>query len=137
MSDINPLRNPVILFDGVCNLCNRTVQFVIKRDKRNIFRFAALQSEAGQQILQNYKQDASDFSSFILFTDDVIYTKSTAALMVAKKLGSPWSLLYSLIIIPAFIRNSIYSFIAKRRYQWFGRTETCQLSDKAINSFFF
>jgi predicted DCC family thiol-disulfide oxidoreductase YuxK len=137
MSDFYQINNPIILFDGVCNLCNSTVQFIIKHDKKSLFRFASLQSETGQKILQDFKQDTSDFTSFILFADNTIYTRSTAALMVAKQLSSPWWLLYSLMIIPAFIRNSIYNFIAKRRYQWFGRTETCQLPDRRINSCFF
>lgn len=117
----------VILFDGVCNLCNSMVQFVIKKDSKKLFQFASLQSAYGQQILQKFKLPTTVLNSFVLLEDGKIYTKSTAALRVAKQLKGLWPLLYGFIIVPTFIRNGVYDFIAKNRYKWFGKQETCWL----------
>ncbi|WP_219932552.1 thiol-disulfide oxidoreductase DCC family protein [Perlabentimonas gracilis] len=116
----------IILFDGVCNLCNASVQFIIKRDKGDYFRFAALQSETGKAIANKY--DVSDnASSVILIENEKKYTESTAALKIAKKLSGLWPLLYLFIIIPPPIRNSIYRIIAKNRYRWFGKKDECMV----------
>jgi predicted DCC family thiol-disulfide oxidoreductase YuxK len=120
-------QHPVILFDGVCNFCNSSVQFVIKRDPKQQFRFASLQSEFGQQVLAQHQLPQNDFNSFILLQEGNIYTKSTAALKVAKQLSGLWPMLYGFIIIPPFIRNAVYSFIAQNRYRWFGKREACML----------
>lgn len=120
-------QHPVILFDGVCNFCNSSVQFVIKRDPKQQFRFASLQSEFGQQVLSQHQLPQNDFNSFILLQEGNIYTKSTAALKVAKQLSGLWPMLYGFIIIPPFIRNAVYSFIAQNRYRWFGKREACML----------
>jgi len=119
--------NPVILFDGVCNFCNSSVQFVIKRDPKNLFRFGALQGAYGQKVLANFNLPQNEFNSFILIQDGTLYTKSTAALRVAKQLSGAWPLLYFFIIIPPFIRNAVYNFIAQNRYRWFGKKEACIL----------
>lgn len=117
----------VILFDGVCNLCNASVQFVLLRDKKDYFRFASLQSEYGQVTLQKFNLPTQNFDSFILVENDVLYTQSTAALRVAKNISGAWKLLYAFIIIPPFIRNLVYNFIAKNRYKWFGKKEECMI----------
>ena len=125
MPQIEDIQHPVILFDGVCNLCNNAVQFVIKRDKQKLFKFASLQSSFGQAILKTGSLPQPDFNSFILLQNATIYTKSTAALMVARQLSAPWSLLYFFIIVPPFIRDGIYKMVANNRYKWFGKKDTC------------
>ncbi|MBV4356945.1 thiol-disulfide oxidoreductase DCC family protein [Pinibacter aurantiacus] len=117
-------NNPVILFDGVCNLCNSSVQFVIKRDKQNRFQFASLQSDFGQRILSQHNLSSSDFNSFLLFENDKLFTKSTGALKVLSQLQNwRWSTIF--LFIPKFIRDAVYSFIARNRYRWFGKREAC------------
>jgi predicted DCC family thiol-disulfide oxidoreductase YuxK len=120
-------NSPVILFDGVCNLCNGAVQFVIKHDEKGQFRFASLQGEHGQQLLKQYNLSRVDLDSFVLIQGDVAYSKSTAALLVAKQLKGVVKSLYVFRIIPAFIRDGIYNFIARNRYRWFGRKESCMI----------
>ncbi|MDI3322169.1 thiol-disulfide oxidoreductase DCC family protein [Pinibacter soli] len=115
---------PVILFDGVCNLCNGSVQFVIKRDKQNRFQFASLQSEFGRSILAQYKLSSGDFDSFLLLENDTLFTKSTGALKVLSQLHN-WHWSTILLFIPKFIRDAVYSFIARNRYRWFGKREAC------------
>ncbi len=117
----------VIIFDGVCNFCNSSVNFIMKRDSGEKFLFTANQNEAGQKILKEHKVDVLNISTFFLLEDSKIYSKSTAALMVAKQLTFPWNLLYGFIIIPAFLRDIIYDFIAKNRYNWFGKKESCRM----------
>jgi predicted DCC family thiol-disulfide oxidoreductase YuxK len=124
------MNNPVIFFDGVCNLCNKSVQFVIKRDKKKRFRFASLQGNAGQEILQRFGLPPNDLNSFILLEDDKIYTRSTAALRMLKRLGGGWALLYAFIIIPKFIRDGIYNWVARNRYKWYGKKEECMIPTK-------
>lgn len=138
MPSTEKIQNPVILFDGVCNLCHSIVQFVIKRDKKNVFRFASLQSEFGQLLLKKFGLPEKSFDSFILYKDGRIYTKSTGALMVAKQLQGAWPLLYPFIILPPFLRNAVYGFVANNRYKWFGKKESCwvpshELKIKFIN----
>lgn len=120
-------QSPIILFDGVCNLCNGSVQFVLLRDKAGYFNFASLQSEAGQALLQKFNLPTDDYNSFILVEGDRIYSKSTAALRVARKLEGPWKMLYAFNIIPSFIRDMMYNFIARNRYRIFGKREECML----------
>jgi predicted DCC family thiol-disulfide oxidoreductase YuxK len=117
----------IILFDGVCNLCNSSVDFVLKRDKKKRFVFGSLQGQAGQAYLQRVQLPVSDFNSFVLVENDQVYTRSTAALRVLKHLGGGWLLLYGFIIIPAFIRDAVYKWIARNRYKWFGKRDTCRL----------
>ena len=129
-------KHPVILFDGVCNLCNASVQYVIKHDPQRIFRFASLQSPRAQKILSGHNPSLSDYSSFVLFTDNKIYIRSTAALMVAKRLNSIAKLLYPLIILPKFIRDTVYNIIAKNRYKWFGKKQACWLPTPELKNLF-
>jgi predicted DCC family thiol-disulfide oxidoreductase YuxK len=119
------MQNQVILFDGLCNLCSSVVQFVIKRDKKGLFKFASLQSAFGQSLLQQQQLSSTAFHSFVLYTNGKIYTKSTGALRVARHLSAPWPVLYLFLIIPVFIRNGVYDFIAKNRYRWFGKKAAC------------
>jgi predicted DCC family thiol-disulfide oxidoreductase YuxK len=128
----------VILFDGVCNLCNSAVQFVIKHDKENHFKFASIQSDAGQRLLNQYHLPQHDINSFVLIENATAFTRSTAALKVSKLLNGPVKLLYGFIIVPAFIRDAVYTFIANNRYRWFGQRKECmiptpELKDKFIN----
>jgi len=126
----------IILFDGVCNLCNGAVQFVLKRDKKNQFLFGSLQGNTGQQYLEKFDLPAASFRSFILVEDGKLYTRSTGALRVLKYLGGGWPLLYGLIIIPRFIRDGMYDWIARNRYKWFGKQESCWLPTPALKARF-
>ncbi|MFT3822315.1 MAG: thiol-disulfide oxidoreductase DCC family protein [Chitinophagaceae bacterium] len=126
----------IILFDGVCNLCNGSVQFVLKRDKTDQFLFGSLQSNTGQEYLQRFNLPADTFSSFMLIEDGKLYTRSTAALRVLKHLGRGWQLLYGFIIVPRFIRDTVYNWIAKNRYKWFGKQESCWLPTPALKARF-
>jgi len=110
-------QQSIILFDGVCNLCNGAVQFVIKRDKYNQFLFASLQSEEGKKILADNNFYDNKMNSFLLVENGKVYDHSTAALRVSKKLKGLWPMLYGFIIVPRFIRDGVYAFIAKNRYQ--------------------
>ena len=136
MADINPVKHPVILFDGVCNLCSSTVQFVIKRDTKNIFQFASLQSDFGNSVLQNFSLPAGAFNTFILYKDGKIYTKSTGALLVAKQLSGVLPMLYAFIIVPSFLRNRVYNFISRNRYRWFGKKKECWLPSRLLKNKF-
>jgi predicted DCC family thiol-disulfide oxidoreductase YuxK len=131
------LSHPVILFDGVCNLCNASVQYVIKHDKKRLFRFASLQSLFGESILKQYGLPANIFDSFILLIDKKIYTRSTAALLVAKKLNGFIKLSYGFIIVPKFIRDFVYDLIAKNRYKWFGKKDACWIPTPELKNLFF
>ncbi len=126
----------IILFDGVCNLCNSSVQYVIKHDSNAIFSFASLQGETGQQLLKQYNLSPSDLNSFVLIKDDKAYTRSTAALTVAKQLTGITKLLYGFIIVPRFIRDAVYNMIAKNRYKWFGKKDSCMIPTPALKSRF-
>jgi predicted DCC family thiol-disulfide oxidoreductase YuxK len=119
--------SPTILFDGVCNLCNSSVQFVIKKDIDKIFQFASLQSDAGEKLLKQYNLSTSNFDSFILIQENKVYQKSGAALKVVKQLSGSIKLLYAFIVIPTFIRDAVYNFIAKNRYKWFGKKDECMV----------
>lgn len=124
------MANPgykIVLFDGVCNLCNSSVQFIIKHDKKKQFRFASLQGNYGQSFLKKYNLPVDNFNSFILQEDDKVYTRSTGALRMLKELGGVWSLFYGFIIIPKFIRDGVYNWVAKNRYRWFGKREECMI----------
>ena len=127
---------PIILFDGICNLCDGAVQFVIKHDPENQFLFASLQSEAGQRLLKQYKLSIENFNSFILIQDEKVYNKSTGALKVARQIKGVWSWLYIFIIIPSFIRDTVYAWIAQNRYKWFGKKEACMIPTPELKARF-
>jgi predicted DCC family thiol-disulfide oxidoreductase YuxK len=117
---------PVILFDGVCNLCSSSVQFILKRDKEKKFLFASLQSDYGQKILQQFKLPVDNFNSFILYQDGKIFIKSTGVLKMFSQLKG-WKWMKVFWIVPKFIRDAVYSLIANNRYKWFGKKNECWL----------
>lgn len=117
----------IILFDGVCNFCNASVNFVMDHDPKFYFKFAALQSNLAKQRLTEAGLNTNDFDTVVLLEDGKVYTRSTAALRIAKKLSGGWPLLYVFIIVPPFIRNAVYNLIARNRYRWFGKSENCRL----------
>ncbi|WP_063892642.1 thiol-disulfide oxidoreductase DCC family protein [Paenibacillus sp. Leaf72] len=119
----------LLLVDGQCQLCSKISQFVIARDPEAYFRFAALQSPAGQYVLEAYLLPPSDLDTFIMIEDGCCYTKSEAALRVLRQLKGLWPLLYGLIILPALLRNVVYDWIAAKRYGWFGEVEHCLLQN--------
>lgn len=116
----------IILFDGVCNLCNSSVQFIIKRDPDGYFSFAPLQEEAGKKLLDGHNIK-TNMDSLILISNNTYYKKSSAALEICRHLQGAWKCLYVFKIIPRFIRDPLYSFIAKNRYKWFGKKSSCMV----------
>ncbi|MFH6603943.1 thiol-disulfide oxidoreductase DCC family protein [Maribacter algicola] len=127
----------IILFDGVCNLCNRSVQFVIKRDKKDVFRYAPLQGEFGQTFISERNIDTSKIDSIILAEPGkAYYVKSTAALEIAKHLGGAWPLISVFTWIPEGIRNIVYDFVARKRYKWFGKKDQCMVPTPALKAKF-
>ena len=129
------INQPVILFDGVCNLCSASVQFIIKRDPKSHFKFASLQSDAGIALLKKYNIP-DELRSIVLISDGKVYNRSAAALNIAKKLSGLWPILYTYIIIPPFIRDSIYDWIADNRYKWFGKQNECMIPTANLKSRF-
>lgn len=127
---------PLILFDGVCNLCNASVQFIIKRDVENKFLFASLQSETGQNILKHFGLDTTEFKTLILLQNKEIYTKSTAALGILKQLNGFWKFLYIFILIPTPIRDFFYTFVANNRYRFFGKQKYCMMPSSELKAKF-
>ncbi|MCU1289742.1 MAG: hypothetical protein JWN60_1971 [Acidobacteria bacterium] len=126
----------IILFDGVCNFCNGSVNFIIERDKTGYFKFAPLQSEIGEKLLRENGVDKAQTDSVILIEDGKVYTHSTAALRIARKLEGRWSWFYRLIIVPGFIRDGFYKLFAKYRYAMFGKQEACMLPTPEVRSRF-
>ena len=122
----------VILFDGVCNLCNGWVQFVLKRDSKNTFLCASLQSKAAQNLMRKLNLSPNDFDSIIVIDKSIYHIKSTAALNVARSLGGIWSLFYTFIIIPQSWRDKVYDFVAKNRYYYFGQLSQCMVPEPDI-----
>jgi predicted DCC family thiol-disulfide oxidoreductase YuxK len=137
-----PSDRSIILFDGVCNLCNGFVNFVIDRDPDGVFRFAALQSEAGRQLVRDHGAvssaggEAALLQSVILIENGTLYRRSTAALRIARHLTPPWPLLYAFIVVPKPIRNAVYDQIAARRYDWFGQRDQCRVPTPALKDRF-
>jgi predicted DCC family thiol-disulfide oxidoreductase YuxK len=125
-------EKPILLFDGYCNLCSGSVVFIIKREKRDTFRFASLQSKFAQELLSKLNSDGNIPDSIVLVEADEMYYKSKAALKVARRLKFPWPLFYIFIVIPPFIRDWMYDFIAKRRYRWFGKKQQCFVPQKDV-----
>ena len=129
-------KNGIILFDGVCNFCNSSVNTIIRWDKKKYFRFAPIQSETGQQLMTQYGLDPVKFDSVILVDHEKAYTYSSAILHIARRLGGIYSLAYVFILIPPFIRNAMYKWIAANRYAWFGKKEACMVPTPEIKSRF-
>ncbi|MCD5324607.1 MULTISPECIES: thiol-disulfide oxidoreductase DCC family protein [Pontibacillus] len=125
----------IVLFDGECNFCDQSVQFIIKRDPEGYFSFASLQSEIGQELLHKH-QIPTHTDSFILIEDNQAYTKSSAALNVCKHLKGAWKGLRIFTLVPKFVRDRVYDVIAKNRYKWFGKKDSCMLPSKEIRKRF-
>ena len=137
MSFSLPKHKKLILFDGVCNLCNSSVQYVIKHDKKNVFMFTALQSDIGKDLIKRFNIDTEKTDSILLYSpENSMASKSTAALKIAKHLGFPQSLMSVFFIIPPFIRNWVYDYIAKNRYKWYGKKEACMVPTPELKSRF-
>lgn len=129
-------EHPIILFDGVCNFCNAAVNFVLKQDKKGVFRFAALQSEAGQKLSEQYNLPGENFKSFVLIENRKVFQKSKAALKVLNHLPWYWKEMQLLKVVPTFLRDAIYDFVAKNRYKWFGKKQQCMIPTAAMKSRF-
>ena len=124
----------IVLFDGECNFCNRSIQFIYKRDKKGIFRFASLQSEVGKALLNKHNLQKLDMSSLVLINEEKAYVKSSAALRISGKLSGLWPLMMFFLIVPKFIRNWVYDGIAKRRKNLL--KGTCDLPTEEFRSRF-
>lgn len=132
-----PKDKKIILFDGVCNLCDSFVQYVIKRDKKDVFRFVALQSDLGQEILKHIGIDTKNIDSIILYEPGIAYFyKSSAAIEIAKHLGGFLGLSVVFKIIPTFLRNPIYDYVAKNRYKWYGKKDACMIPTPELKAKF-
>jgi predicted DCC family thiol-disulfide oxidoreductase YuxK len=121
------LQESILLFDGHCSLCNGAVDFVLKRDPRKKLLLASIQGTAGQGVLKKYELPPNYLDTLVLVEEGKVYLGSTAALRVARFLGGGWPLFYGLIIIPKGVRDRIYQWISRNRYQWFGRRDTCRI----------
>jgi len=130
------INQRIILFDGICNLCNGAVNFIIDHDPKGKFKFAALQSEFGQQQLAELGYDQKDLDSLVLLFDNQVFKKSTAALKIANELNGLYPLFYLFIILPPFIRDAAYDLIARNRYKWFGKRDSCRMPTPELESRF-
>ena len=126
----------IILFDGVCNFCNGSVNFIIERDRENYFKFAPLQSEIGQKLLAEHNIDKTQTDSVVLIENGKAFVRTTAALRIARKLSGAWKLFYGFSIVPSFIRDVFYKLFAKYRYKMFGKTEACMMPTPEIRARF-
>ena len=132
-----PKDKKIILFDGVCNLCNSAIQYIIKHDKKDVFRFVALQSELGQQILKHIGINTINIDSIILYEPGIAYYyKSSAALEISRSLGGLFHFGTVFRIIPSGIRNNLYDYVAKNRYKWYGKKEICMIPTKQLEAKF-
>ena len=126
----------IILFDGICNLCDRSVRFIYRHDPAGYFRFAPLQSEEAQRLLAEAGGAAPDLNTILLIEDGKVYDRSNAALRIARRLNKAWSMLYGGIVIPRPLRDLAYSYIARNRYRWFGQKEQCDLPPPGLRERF-
>lgn len=124
----------IIFFDGVCNLCNSSVQFIIKRDKKARFKFITLQSEKARELLMPFENPEDD--SVLYLKNGKLYKGSSAALQICRKLNGLWPVLFIFILIPAFIRDAVYNWIARNRYRWFGKLDECMVPTEALRDRF-
>ncbi|WP_273274992.1 thiol-disulfide oxidoreductase DCC family protein [Maribacter polysiphoniae] len=127
----------IVLFDGVCNLCNRSIQFIIRHDKKDEFRFATLQGDLGKQLVKERHIDTDTVDSIILIEPGVAYyTKSTAALKIGTSFGGAWKLLTVLELIPSSLSDIVYDFVARNRYQWYGKKDACMIPTPELKAKF-
>ena len=136
MGSDHSIIKPVILFDGVCNLCNSSVQFIIRKDKKQRFLFASLQSDYAKAVLPETLSNSNDLRSIVLVEGDQIKIKSSAVLTISKSLSGLWPVMHAFMIIPRFIRDRVYNFIAKNRYRWFGKKDQCMIPSPELESRF-
>lgn len=130
------MKKKIVLFDGVCNLCNKAVTYIINHDSEDQFRFAALQSDIGKKLLKEHDINPEEIDSIILIQDGMSFIKASAAIRIAKHLSGATSLLYGFIIFPKFITNSIYDLVAGNRYSWFGKKDNCMIPTPDLKSKF-
>ena len=128
--------HPIVLFDGVCNFCDASVNWIIRRDERGHFRFAALQSDAGTALQERYGTDPTALDTLVLVEDGRVYVKSTAALRIVRRLRSRWRALYALVAVPRPVRDFAYDWFARRRYRWFGKREECMVPSPEVRERF-
>ncbi len=133
---MNKQDHPILLFDGVCNLCNKSVQFFIKNDKKGRLKFAPLQSAIGEQLLNDADLDSQYLDSLILIENGKAYDRSSAALRSTKYLNGLWPALQVFLVIPKFVRNPIYNWIAKNRYKWYGKRDECMIPTPEVKERF-
>ena len=133
---INTEITSIILFDGVCHLCNSSVNFIIRRDRRGRFKFAPLQSPVGQEFLRQHPLSPDELDTFVLIARGRAYTRSTAALRVARGLSGLWPLAYLFIIVPKPVRDAAYKVVAKNRYKWFGKRAECMMPTAEVKERF-
>ncbi len=126
----------VVLFDGVCNLCNQSVLFIIQRDPSAKFKFATLQSEFAKQQLASRITEKEKMESVVLLRNGEVYRQSRAALEIARHLSGAWPLMYALIMVPPFLRNVVYNWIARNRYKWFGKKDACMIPTPELRARF-
>lgn len=136
MLDTINFNKKIILFDGVCNLCNSAINFVITHDTKDHFRFTSLQSSTGQYLLEKHQINPRDTDSIVLISNGKAYVKSAAALHISRNLNNGLSLLYGFMIVPKFIRNAVYDYVAKNRYKWFGKKDSCMIPTPALKAKF-
>lgn len=136
MGESHSVEHPIILFDGVCNLCNGSVLFIIKRDPQAKFRFASLQSDLGVKLLRQFEFPQGELNSVLLIKDQKLFQKSNAALEIARHLNGLWPMFYMFKIIPSFIRNTMYDWVAGNRYRWFGKKDVCMIPTPELRSRF-
>lgn len=128
--------SPILLFDGVCNLCNGTVQFIIKRDPKGKLKFAALQSDSGQALLKKFNLRTDHFDSFVFIKEEKYFLKSRAVLEVLKELGGVWKIFYIFLYLPRPFRDFVYDIVAKSRYKIFGKKNQCMVPSSEIEERF-
>jgi predicted DCC family thiol-disulfide oxidoreductase YuxK len=133
---MNEVASSIILFDGVCNFCNSSVNFIIKHDKKNSFHFAQLQSKVGEQLLSRFNEKKSDPDTIILIENGKLYKRSDAILRISKNLNGLYFLFYGLLIIPRSLRDGVYNYIANNRYKWFGKKDICLIPKPELRSKF-
>lgn len=128
--------NPILLFDGVCNFCDASVNFIIRHDPSGIFRFAPLQSAPGQELLKKFSLSTIDLDTMVLVDGEKVYTRSTAALKIARRLSGLWPLFSIFMIVPRPIRDWVYGIVAKNRYRWWGKKDACLVPTPAMKTRF-
>ncbi|WP_405171947.1 thiol-disulfide oxidoreductase DCC family protein [Paenibacillus sp. FSL H8-0280] len=128
--------HPIVLVDGVCHFCQGLTKWIIKNDPEGKYHFASLQSDVAKELLAKGNLSTDSMDTFVLIENGKYYTRSTAALRLAKGLKFPYPLLYVFIIVPKFIRNAVYNWVARNRYRWFGKDEACMLPTPEIKDRF-